>query len=473
MNIRRACLLLTLLLVATWNNTQAEPDDPHFIASGSWGQGFPDQWGLGAIGFTDRASPGSAWHLEDGSRYPVIVALVDTGLDYFHPDLDPGSVWRNPGETPNGRDDDGNGYVDDLIGWNFVDDDNNPWDLAGHGTHIAGIIAAATNNGEGIAGINPGVRIMPLKVMNFAGRGRATRMAEAVFYAVDHGASVINLSLGAEHAPSETMRMAADYAMRHGALVVVAAGNSGIDTARVMPAGLDNVITVAASAPEGTRAAFSNFGDAVDITAPGVDVLSLRARRTDFALVAGQQGYRAGDGFVGTGDRYYRATGTSFAAPFVTGVASLLYARHPDISPQEVKRILLQTATDMDVPGTDRNTGYGLLDAAAALRADRGFFIEAHIEGVEVSQESGKPILRVLGTANADAFADAWIELGPGTDPDEWTRAPGTVTAPVVDGLLMPLDVNLLRGSKIWTLRVIARHRNGKTREARFQLNLG
>lgn len=463
---------LSCLLALTAPPARAAPDDPYFDSRGAWGQDFPDQWGLAAIGFLDRGDRNSAWAIETGQSRPVIVAVLDTGLDYFHPDISRDNIWRNHAETPNGVDDDGNGYIDDLIGWNFVENDNKPWDLSGHGTHVAGIIGAASNNGHGVAGINWGVQIMPLKIMNFTGRGRTVPLAEAIYYAVDKGASVINLSLGAED-DSRIQREAVDYARRNGVLVVAAAGNSALDTAIITPARLDNVITVVATGPDGERAPFSNFGDAVDIAAPGVDILSLRARHTDFALVVGLEDYEAGSAYLGPENQFYRASGTSFSAPFVSGVASLIYAKNPGIEPDQVKRMLLHSASDIDFPGIDRNTGFGLLDARAALSASPDFFLEASISGVQVVQEGNAITLQVLGTIDADKLDSAWIELGEGKAPDSFEKASKTIRKPVRDGVLGEIDAQLLRSSTTWVLRLVGEHRNGTKRETRFELNLG
>ena len=180
------------------------------------GEGDPyftglDQWGLQRIGFLPPGTGASAWDIESGGT-PVIVAVIDSGIDFFHPDLERHNIWQNPGEELNGKDDDGNGYVDDLIGWNFIDDNNNPWDQAGHGTHISGVIAAARGNGAGIAGINSGAQIMPLKALNFLGRGRSVAIAEAIYYAVRNGARVINISFGGEHV-SVIEKKAIDHAV--------------------------------------------------------------------------------------------------------------------------------------------------------------------------------------------------------------------------------------------------------------------
>ena len=449
----------------------AQAADPYYQSKGSWGQAHDDQWALKRIGFTAAGSGSSAWDIETGARNPVIVAVIDTGLDYFHPDLGRDNIWRNPKEVPNGKDDDGNGYVDDMIGWNFVDRNNKPWDRAGHGTHVAGTIAAATGNGEGIAGINRGVRIMPLKVLNFIGRGRSSSIAEAIFYAVANGAKVINLSLGGHHI-SKIEQHAVDYAYGKGVVVVVAVGNEGIDAADYGPAALANVISVGASDLEDKRAGFSNWGK-VDLVAPGVEILSLRARRTDFVLVAGVKDYEAGANFVGPQAKYYHASGTSFAAPFVSGVASLLFAKNPDLTAEQVIRIITQSARDIEAPGWDRVSGFGLLDARAALDAEPSFFVESHLAQLQVVKQGGKLFVRVSGTATADRFARAWIEIGKGKSPTEWKKVSNDIDKPVQDGILADVAAGNFRGAKEWTVRLVTEHRNGKRREARTSLTLG
>jgi subtilisin family serine protease len=463
-------VLLACLPVAT---VFAEPpNDPYYHSSGAWGQDAPDLWGLRHIGFTSPSSGESAWSLETGQTNPVIVAVIDSGIDYYHPDINPNTIWRNAAETPNGIDDDNDGYVDDLIGWNFVSDNNNPWDDAGHGTLVSGIIAAASDNGIGITGINWGARIMPLKVLNFSGAGRSSGIAEAIFYAVKHGARVINLSLGGQQI-SETERLAVDYAYKQGVLVVVAAGNSAENTKTYGLASLPNVIAVGASDVNDKRAGFSNWGEAVDIVAPGVNVLSLRARRTDVSLVSGQKNYKPGADFVGPEAKYYHATGTSFAAPYVTGVASLLFAHNPQLTPDQVKRMILQSARDIDVPGIDQFTGYGLVDAHAALQADPEFFIQCHISGVKVVREHGKLYVQVHGDVGADKLGKAWIELGKGEEPSKWKKISDNMTKPVQHGAITNLEVKHFKGGKQWTLRLIVEHKNGKRREQHFLLNLG
>lgn len=437
--------------------------DPYLDTAGAWGQAHDDLWGLKRVGAQRDLSA-------RGDR-PVVVAVIDTGLDYFHPDLDPGSVWRNPDETLNGRDDDGNGYVDDVIGWDFIDRDNNPWDGTGHGTHVAGIIAAARGNGEGIAGLSPPARIMPLRALNLTGHGLSTRVAEAVYYAVANGARVINLSLTAPRMTASERR-AVEYAGRRGVLVVLAAGNEGRVVAADGLAGLDNVIVVGASGPDDRRAPFSNHGAGVDLVAPGVDILSLRARSTDLNLVAGLPDYTPGRNFVGPKARYYRASGTSFAAPFVSGAAALILSRRPELDTSAVKRMIVHSARDIGTPGVDLETGYGLLDVAAALAADPRYFLAATIRGIEAVGKPDGVYVRVNGGADADRFRAAWVEYGQGENPAAWRRAPGRLKAPLRDGVLADLPAELFRSAGVWTLRLVVEHENGARREARHVLRL-
>jgi subtilisin family serine protease len=475
MSLRR--ILVRVLAVGALSATglhQAEaagPNDPYYSSKGSWDQKYDDQWAAKRVGFTGDGK--SAWRLVGTKPKPVVVAVVDTGLDWNHRDIDRERIWRNEDEIPdNGIDDDNNGYVDDAAGWDFWRNTNNPWDRDGHGTFVAGLIAASQDNKIGIAGLNPHARIMVLKAMNSFGNTRVSFVVRAILYAADNGARVINLSLGGEGL-SRTAQTAIDYARRKGVLIVVAAGNEGVNTDEFGPAGLENVLTVAATTPDDRRANFSNWGKAVKIAAPGVDVLSLRARRTDMLLGIPGVEYKPRESFVGKDRRYYRGGGTSFAAPFVTAVASLLLAKNPDLTVEQVERMILQSAEDIDAPGVDQFTGYGLLSAQAALSADPDFFVEARISGVGVVKKDGKQVARVTGTANADEFKEAWLELGAGEDPKQWTKAGENLGKPVAEGVLAEIDPNALSGSKVWILRVRVIHKNGKERENRFKLTLG
>ncbi len=443
--------------------------DPYLASRGSWGQPYDDQWALKQIGLGTRpAAAGAA----DAGAAPVTVAVIDTGVAWNHVDLTSADLWVNPRELPaNRKDDDGNGYVDDIVGWNFVDGNNLPWDFNGHGTLVAGVIAAGRDNGVGTAGVNPAARIMVLKAMDERGRGRASAIAEAIVYAARNGARVINLSVGGQQL-TRTEELAIEFASAQGAIVVVAAGNEGIDLADYGPGGARRALTVTATDVSDRRLPATNFGAAIDLAAPGVDVLGPRAIGTDLLAAARVKGYRRGANIVGPDAGYIRATGTSFAAPLVAGVASLLFAAHPSLGAADVERILLQSARDIETPGVDRVSGYGRLDAAAALAADPRFFVEAAIDRVEVATTPGGPVARVIGTADAERFAGARIEIGKGETPAKWLPVEGALSAPVRAGTLREIPAAVFQGSAVWTLRLLTAHANGRTREARFLLKL-
>ena len=448
----------------------APPDNHYFVSKGSWGQAYPDQWALQRIGFD--ASPQSAWRLVKRDAKPVIVAVIDTGLDWNHKSIDWDKIWRNPKEIPdNGIDDDNNGYVDDVIGWDFLKGDPKPWDHDGHGTLIAGIIAGDWNDKTGIAGINPFARLMILKALNNFGHTRASYVARAIAYAADNGARVINLSVGGKEI-SKVEQIAIDHAYAKGVVIVVAAGNEGSDVSKFGMTGSEKVLTVAASDFEDKRVVFSNWGK-VSVAAPGIDVLSLRARRTDTMLGIQDVKYAAGEAYVGEDKRYYRASGTSFSAPMVSGLASLMIANDPSLTNRQVMAIIKSTARDVGLPGVDQFTGYGIVDAAAALKAPKDYFLFAGINRVEVVQQGKAPAVRVRGTADANAWKAARIEVGQGETPTSWKRVSAVKKSAGPDSVLGDIPAAALQGAKLWQIRVVIEHKDGTRREARFKLNLG
>jgi uncharacterized repeat protein (TIGR01451 family) len=309
------------------------PDDP------AW----PRQWG------PQKISAPLAWDWTLGSP-EIVIAVVDSGIDLGHPDL-VNQLWINPGEVPhNGLDDDGNGHVDDVWGWHFFhnglipQEDNQVADDNGHGTHVAGIAGAQTGNGLGIAGMAGGSRLMAVKVLNQAGLGWYFDIAQGIVYAVDNGARIVNVSLGGS-TPSETLQAAADYAWAHGALVIASAGN---DSGAVLyPAACDGTLAVVTTTPGDTRASFSNHGPQVDVAAPGVDIYSTWPWR----------------------ERYWTLSGTSMAAPHVSGLAALVWSLAPTWAPDQVRAAILKTAVDIETPGWDAYSGWGRIDADAAVRA--------------------------------------------------------------------------------------------------------
>lgn len=463
-------LTLTISFLSSFP-AQAEavnPNDPYFASTGAWGQAFGDQWALPKVGFTPKGSGKSAWDIETGEQRPIVIAVIDTGIDYYHPDLKPSSIWRNP--KPNKPGKDPNKYDTDIIGWNFVDNSNNPWDNDGHGTFVAGIIAAASNNGVGIAGINWGAQIMPLKVMDSFGRGRGFNVARAIVYAADHGARIINLSLGEEHR-TKTEELAIDYAYKKGALIVVAAGNEGKNTDGTAPASLPQVLAVASLDQDDRRAAFSNWGKHIKIAAPGVDILSLRARRTDLILMSGAKNYTPGSAFIGDQAQYMRASGTSFSAPLVSAVASLIWAKYPHLTNVQVERMLLESADDVEEPGWDQFTGAGRLNAVAALKADPDYFLTAKVTQVALVKVDGENTIEVSGTAIGSQIKSYELQIGQGDKPASWKTVVKVEGKSVDEGVLGTFPVKEITAKGKWLVRVVAQD-GKKTKEARGTLTV-
>jgi len=297
-----------------------------------------------------------AWDITTGSS-SVVVAVIDSGVDLGHPDL-AAKIWNNPGETgggkeTNGLDDDDDGYVDDWRGWDFVNGDNNPQDDNGHGTHVAGIAAAASNNGVGVAGVAWGARVMPLKVLDNTGSGSESDLAAAMVWAADHGARIINLSLGAP-SPSSVMEDAVNYAYLNGVTVVAAAGNAG-SLGVLYPAAYDNALAVASTNASNNRSSFSNYGPEIDLAAPGSSIFS--------TVPTGTCSYCDPSG-------YDYLSGTSMATPHVAGVAALLAGQPGFDSPDKIRIAMQSTALDLGDPGWDQFYGFGLVQARNALLFD-------------------------------------------------------------------------------------------------------
>jgi type VII secretion-associated serine protease mycosin len=282
---------------------------------------YASQWGLPRIG-----AP-AAWETTRGSS-SVVVAVVDTGVDLDHPDLA-------------SRIDVADGY--DFVGHSTVANDDN-----GHGTHVAGIVAATANNAVGVAGTAPDCRILPVKVLDASGRGSTLDVADGIRWAVAKGAEVINLSLASTAADSYT-RSAVAYALAANVVVVAAAGNDGSSAGASYPAAYPGVVGVGASNAADTRASFSNYGSGLDVTAPGVDIMS-----TETPLDRGLY--------------YGEKSGTSMASPFVAGVAALVRSQNPSVSPSRVAAHLQATAEDLGSPGFDYQYGWGLVRADLAVQ---------------------------------------------------------------------------------------------------------
>ncbi|MBB77172.1 MAG: hypothetical protein CMJ75_21920 [Planctomycetaceae bacterium] len=360
---------------------------------------FESLWGLHNTGQTNGTVDADidaveAWDVETDAS-SIIVAVIDTGIDYTHEDL-AGNAWVNSLEasgTP-GVDDDGNGYTDDIYGYDFYNEDGDPFDDNGHGTHVSGTIGAVGNNGIGVTGVSWEVQLMGLKFLNESGSGYTSDAVRAVDYAREMGAQVINASFGGG-GYSTAMYDAIEAFGDAGGIFVAAAGNAGNDNDSdpSYPASYDlsNIISVAASDDDDELASWSNYGTAsVDIAAPGVSILSTLPD-----------------------DNYGSASGTSMAAPHVAGAAALVWAAHPDWTHQEVIDALMDYADPI------------LLDAVANGRLNVNEAIQVSLsdtEGPRVTDASWSGetnrLERVTVTFNeaidAVTLTDADIEL---TDP--------------------------------------------------------
>jgi subtilisin family serine protease len=295
----------------------------------------PQQWAL------DRIGAPAAWEVARGAGQ--VVAVIDSGVDLEHPDLAE-QLFRDASGTVVGRD--------------FVDGDDDPRDLNGHGTMVAGVVAAATDNGFGVAGVAPDARIMPIRVLDEKGEGFGADVDKAIRWAVDHGATIVNLSLESDEvaltgvggrlaAPAAAVR----YAWDRGVIVVAAAGNSGSDFTDY-PA-TSPIVLVGATDRADRRTSFSDAGRDDLLMAPGVDIVSTWCRPRE-STVCDLQTHNFGV-----------AEGTSFAAPHVAGALAVL--RSTGLGPADAVARLRETARDLGPAGRDPETGYGLIDLAAAV----------------------------------------------------------------------------------------------------------
>jgi serine protease len=289
---------------------------------------YPYQWNMTRIGMEN------AWDVSTGNG--AIVAIIDTGVKQSLEDLAETSF---------------------IAGYDFVNNDDDPTDDAGHGSHVCGTVAQSTNNNIGVTGIAYNSTIMPVKVLNSKGSGTWDQVADGIQYATDNGADIINLSLGGT-VTSATLENAVNYAWDNNVVVVCAAGNNGLSSP-LYPAYYANSIAVTATNYLDEKADYSSYGSWVDISAPGGDSNDYNG-----------DGY--GDGILQntfsrrSGDVYYFYTGTSMASPHVAGVAALVKACNPSLTNVQIRSILESTAEDIGDPGFDEYFGNGIVDALAA-----------------------------------------------------------------------------------------------------------
>ncbi|HWM92190.1 MAG TPA: S8 family serine peptidase [Thermoanaerobaculia bacterium] len=378
------------------NDSFADSDRDGAWDEAEWGQPFADLWGL------ERTGWGEVWERQkelwpDAGRIGgggITVAVLDTGVDYRHPDL-AANIWRDSKGRP-GRD-----FVDIHVpsyvragfqlvqGEDYRKADSDPSDRNGHGTHVAGTIAAIADNGRGIAGVAWKARVMPLRV-GFTIRSEAGEVglleiddvAAALVYAADQGADVVNMSFGGFGEEPQLLRLALKYAHDHGVVLVASAGNDAADAGQYFPASDPRVICVGATVSSDLRVYFSNWGGRVDLAAPGSEVVSLRGTGTTLTGLAS---------VVGADRLYIRASGTSMAAPHVAGAAALVLSRYPDLAPEGVlARLAAASAPTGETTfrnGRFHAFGSGRLDMLRALEAETQPSIVLH--SYEVLEDRG------------------------------------------------------------------------------------
>ncbi len=334
------------------------PNDPYFESY---------QWNMKLIQMPE------AWDASLGEG--VVVAVADSGIAYE----DYGMYKKAPDL----------GGVSFVQGYDFVGRDSHPNDENGHGTHISGIIAGTMNNNMGVAGIAPKAQIMPLKILDKYGSGTIAGLAEAIRWGADHGAQVINMSVGSPEA-SPVLTDALSYAYRKGVVLVSAVGNDGTDKVLYPAAERDYVIAVGAAGMDGSRAPYSNTGESLDMLAPGGD-FSVDYNHDTYPDGILQQTFATRGSSVDVRSFSYRfMQGTSVAAPHVTGVAALLKSLGVQ-DPASVRSILRSSATDIGAQGQDRETGVGLLNAAKAVLAARARDPLANVTSSSVARSTETP----------------------------------------------------------------------------------
>ena len=369
------------------------PDDPR----------VSDQWALGRMELFD------AWDLERGESSGVIIAIIDTGVDYFHEDLE-ANIWVNPGEDldhdgvvwdqddMNGDDDDQNGFVDDLVGWNFVSfGDNDPMDddeVSSHGTHCAGIASGVTDNGIGIAGSGWQCKIMCMKGMGAGGSGSNYDLAECIDYAWQNGAHCLSMSWG-NYTPAGLLYDAILDAYTAGSLLFSSAGNDDTDD-EGYPAAYYEVVAVASTDEDDTKSSFSNYGLWVQICAPGSSILSTILD-----------------------DNYTRLSGTSMSCPYAAGVTALMKSQNPDSSRTWILDQLYSTADDINSlnPGYEGKLGAGRINAFTLVGSH--LYPNLYVTDISLDDSSGN------GDGRPDPGETVLLSITLENDRSPWKDATG------------------------------------------------
>lgn len=418
------------------------------------------QWALEKIKAFD------AWDITQGSD-TVLLAIIDTGIDYLHPDLK-NKIYKNPGEigidnngknkSSNGIDDDNNGFIDDYMGWDFVDRagfpfdstggdyltwDNNPKDEQGHGTLVSGTAAAEINNISGIAGVAPNIKILNLRSFDPGGYGEEDDAAAAILYAVKLGAKVINMSWG-DYSFSYVLRDVIRYAYSQNVVLVASSGNNGNNDPHY-PSGYSEVISVGNSTEQDFVAGSSNGGSTLDLVAPGSNILS-----------------------TSMNSEYSSYSGTSAAAPFVSASASLILSKQ-NFSNEEVKQILKSTSDDIGEQGWDLRSGAGRLNLFKALSVTAPAEIKIYSPTQDFATNGNN--IKIIASVLSPYFISYNLEVGTGFNPTSWSKLIDNGLNQFSKQEIFDLNTTTFIDT-VYTLRLIVNQTNGRTLEERINFHI-
>lgn len=418
------------------------------------------QWGLEKIKAFD------AWNITQGSD-TVLLAIIDTGIEYFHPDLK-NKIYYNAGEMGldnlgrdkrfNRIDDDNNGFMDDYMGWDFVDRagfpldttagdyigwDNDPYDpvsgVAGyHGTFVGGIAGAEANNIIGISGAAPNIKILNLRAFENSGGGEEDDVAAAILYAVKMGAKVINMSFG-DYSFSYVLRDVIRYAYAKNVVLIASSGNQNVNTPHY-PSGYSEVISVGNSTEQDYVASNSTWGSTLDLVAPGTSIVSTTVNSS-----------------------YTTAGGTSASAPFVSAAAALILSLQ-NFTNEEVKQIIKSTTDDIGESGWDLKSGAGRLNMERALRVLAPSIIKFNFPLMDYA--TNKDTLSVKATILSANFVNYKLQVGKGITPDTWTTLIQNGLNQFTEQEIYKLNISSF-SEGTYTLRLLVNQNNGSPIEER------
>lgn len=405
---------------------------------------YPNQYYLQSI----NVAP--VWDTQQGTN--ALVGIIDSGIDFLHPDLQQ-SYFINTGEYGNGKenngiDDDGDGYIDNWRGWNFVENNNNPTDdnIFSHGSCVAGIISAGFNNGIGISSITGGSKSLILRCFNSQGVGYEDQIATAILYGVMQGVKIFNFSFG-DYIYSDLLKDVVRYAYSNNVTIICSAGN---DNSNVLhyPSAFDEVISVAASDELDRKATFSAFGETVDIYAPGVNILTSS---------------RVGQGSADYGNNYMLANGTSFSSPIVAAVAAILKTKNPNLTNEEIRGILVSsTKYFAGQNGWNNYYSSGLLNAQTAFQNYNNPSI-AHIFTPSLNYSFTNDTVPVALTAASAFFQSYSLKYGVGENPNSFSDLFSS-NSQVIKDTVYKWNTSALPDTS-YTLKLVVYTNNGRTVE--------